>query len=180
MKYVKYLFFSLIVIALLFTGIGFLLPASWTASRSVIIKSPPEAIHAYIENLRKWPEWSPWTQEKDPQLQYIYEGPDTGVGAQQNWTSSKMGKGWLRLVESDPKRGVKFDLFIDMEGSQSNVSGRISYETAGDQTKVTWTDQGNAGGNPYKRWMNILIVAMLEKDMDVGLAKLKALTESGR
>ena len=40
----------------------FLIPATWTVEREVVVDAPPEAIWPWIVDLERWPEWSPWQE----------------------------------------------------------------------------------------------------------------------
>lgn len=156
---------------------GYLIPAKWTVSRSMLIKAPVENIHAYVSNLKKWQEWTPWTTEKDSSLKYNYEGPESGVGAKSLWTSDKMGSGSITIKESDPAKGINYDLFIDMGSMQSNLFGEIAYRPEAEGIEVTWTDRGDSEKNLMKRWMSLFMDSMLGKELTSGLEKLKALVE---
>lgn len=178
MKLVKNI--SIVVGALiaLFIVIGLFLPRTWEVSRSATMAASKDRIYAEVANLHNFTKWSPWNDEKDKTLQYTYSGPEIGVDAQQDWTSEKMGKGWLKIVKADPDTGIVYDLFIDMGSMQSSLTGAIEFESTGDQTTVTWTDRGDSGNNIFKRWMSALFVTkMLGPDLEKGLAKLKAIVE---
>ena len=47
----------------------------------------------------------------------------------------------------------------------------------GKATRVTWTMNGDMGGNPVYRWMGLFMDKMVGPDFDAGLANLKALAE---
>lgn len=178
MKLVKNI--SIVVGALiaLFIVIGLFLPRTWEVSRSLTMAASKHRIYAEVANLHNFTKWSPWTDEKDKTLQYTYSGPEIGVGAQQDWTSEKMGKGWLKVVKADPETGIVYDLFIDMGSMQSSLTGTMDFESTGDQTTVTWTDRGDSGNNIFKRWMSVLFVTrMLGPDLEKGLANLKVIVE---
>jgi hypothetical protein len=61
---------------------------------------------------------------------------------------------------------------------QSTIIGVMEFKEQNGQTTVKWTDQGDSGNNLVKRWMSLLIGKMLGDEMDEGLKKLKAVTES--
>jgi hypothetical protein len=179
MKIIKFLFGLLIVAAIAYFAIGYFLPNDWQVSRTIMIHRSPDVIYPYVANLKKWPEWSPWGKEADPTLEYTYEGSRMGEGSQQNWTSQKMGKGWLRINEADPLTGISYDLYIDMNDMKSQLKGRIAFANIGGaSTQVTWTDFGSADGTILKRWMAQLIRFMLGRQLDEGLLKLKMIVET--
>ncbi|HXW60180.1 MAG TPA: SRPBCC family protein [Myxococcota bacterium] len=171
---------SVIVIALvvaIFVVGGVMLPGSWTVSESIAMSASEDKVFEQVANLRNWQNWSPWTKEKDPTQVYMYEGPEIGAGAKWLWTSEKMGKGYLVIKEADMNSGIKYELFIDMNNSQSTINGAMNFSREDDMLKVSWTDDGDAGNNLVKRWMSLFVKQMLSKEMKAGLEKLKALVE---
>jgi len=175
MKLLQRLFFGLVVFIVLLIGVGFLLPKEWSVERKITIKAPPEQIHLYVSHLAKWQEWTDWTPEQDPTLQYTYEGPEEGVGATQRWTSERMGKGMLRIIRSDPSKGIGYELYFEEEALPT--LGEITYQPNDEGTVVVWKDHGNLGNNPINRYFGIIIEYMLGKQFESGLAKLKQKVE---
>ncbi len=165
------------VLAAVFAVGGMVVPSLWQVNRSTIIAKNPEAIYPHLASLKAWEQWSVWTKAQDPTLVYTYEGPESGVGAKQHWTSEKMGAGWLEITEASPESGIVYTLFIDMGHFQSTIMGKIQLERTGISTKVTWSDHGDAGDNLVKKWMNMIIDPMLGKQLETSLAHLKALIE---
>lgn len=177
MRFIKFLISVIVILAVVFVVGGFVIPAKWTVSRSITVSASPEKIYPYISNFKMWEKWSPWNASMDPTLKYSYSGPKTGVGSKQTWTSEKMGTGWMQFTAADPQTGVSYDLFIDMQGNQSTLHGNISFTPKGQETTVTWTDNGDSGDRFVHRWVGLLIKFMLEKEFDNGLNKLKSLVE---
>lgn len=177
MKALKNILIAVAALAALFIVVGLFLPNTWEVSESVTMSASKGRIYDSVANLSKWLEWSPWNDSKDASLTYTYEGPESGEGAQQNWTSDKMGTGWLKIVKANPETGINYDLFIDMGRFQSKLHGEMVFETVGDQTKVTWIDRGENGNNIIKKWMSLSMKSMLSKDMKLALNNIKAITE---
>jgi hypothetical protein len=151
------------------------LPSKYHVERSVVIAAKADAVHPWVNNLKKWPEWSAWTAAKDPTLVYQYEGPDEGVGAISKWDAKKMGEGSMKLNASEPGKLVKFDLNID-HGKYLSI-GTFTIEPAGDGTKVTWSMDGNVSRNPVDRFLSLLMNPMMGKDFEEGLGNLKKKAE---
>jgi hypothetical protein len=176
MKLLKKILIGLVVLILAVVVVSQFLPSTYHAERSVTIAAKPPAIHPWINDLKKWPEWSPWTAAKDPTLVYAYEGSEQGVGAVSKWDSKKFGDGMMKIVESDPAKGVKFDLSFN-KGKYLSV-GKIAFEPAGESTKVTWSMDGTVGRNPLDRIFSVMMEKMIGPDFDEGLGKLKAKAEA--
>lgn len=179
MRALKILLTVILILGVIFVIGGWLIPSEWRVSRSITIQATPEKIYPYLSNFKQWERWSPWNASKDATLNYTYTGPKQGRGAKQSWTSEKMGAGWMQLTQANPETGVTYDLFIDMHGSQSQLHGKIDLirHANGQSTLVTWTDTGNVGPSFVKRWMSLMIKAMLSRDIGTGLAGLKSISE---
>jgi hypothetical protein len=177
-NFLKWLLIVIGSLAAIFVVVGYMLPSKWTVSREITIAASPETIYEQVANLRNWQAWSPWTKEMDPTQVYTYEGPAEGTGAKWLWTSEKMGKGSLTIVDSEVKKGVAYKLFIDMEGQESHINGYLKYSPATSGQHVVWFDEGDAGDNLAQRWLTLMIKIMLGKEMDAGLQKLKQVAES--
>lgn len=178
MKVIKIASRLALAFVVLFFAIGFFLPSKWEVSRTVLMPANSETIYAYTADLKKWTEWSVWTKKQDPSLEFTYEGPDSGIGAQQNWTSDNMGKGWLKILQANQDTGLAYDLFIDMGSFQSTIHGRMTFESKDNQTLVTWADNGDSGNNILKKWMNLMMDSMLGKELETSLNNLKTLVGS--
>jgi hypothetical protein len=143
----------------------------------VTIHATPKEIYPFVSNFKEWEKWAPWNSHKDATLQYTYQGPRESAGAKQSWKSEKMGSGWMQFTSMNPQTGVAYDIYIDMGRSQSAFQGDLRFAREGDDTRVTWTDQGDSGKNLIKRWMSLVFKSMLGKDFETGLANLKMLVE---
>jgi hypothetical protein len=152
-----------------------LLPRQWRVERSVTIAAAPERIHPFFDDLRRWPEWTPWNKELDPRAKWAYGGPDRGVGARAAWDGPALGKGRMEIVESDPARGLRLDEAIEAE--VVNAHARIEYADAPGGTRVTWTDEGTLPpvvGGLFRG----VIEDTLGEHLTQALAKLKATVEA--
>lgn len=62
MRFVKKIFFGLLVLVAVLAGVAFLLPREVAVSRAITIAAPPEAVFPYINDLKKFNAWSPWAK----------------------------------------------------------------------------------------------------------------------
>lgn len=176
----KKLLVVLIVLVVVLGAIGYVTPKDYQVAKSITIDAPPAAVHAYVGDLQRWPEWTPWA-EHDASLETTYGAKTTGVGAHQSWTSEG-GDGELTLTMSDPAKGIAYDMaFIDEE-ARIPATSAMTYEPAADGgTVVTWTMQGTWDGAVppvMDGWMKILSPMMIGGMFDEGLANLKSRVES--
>jgi len=176
MKFIKNLFVFLIVVVALLAGISQFLPATYRVERSILVQAGADKIHPLINDLSKWPEWSAWTTAMDPTLVYTYEGPAEGVGAVSKWDGKKTGDGMMTITESDPAKGIKFDM--SMEHGKYQSKGWITFAPAGTDTKVIWGFAGDVSRNPIDRWFSVFMEKFVAPDFEKGLTQLKRKVEA--
>ena len=174
MRILKWVVLSLIALIAILLVIGFFLPAEFGMQRSTVVDAPPEVIYEHIVNLRKNEAWSPW-QQMDPTIATTYNDVERGVGASYSWTSENSGAGTYNLVETDPPLHARYEIVFEGQG---DAGGEWILEPAGDGTKVTWTFEGDAGGNPIGRWSGLMIDTFLGQPYELGLASLKREAEA--
>ena len=153
------------------------LPAHVTVNRSVVNNAPDTAVFSYLNTPHNFADWSPWGV-RDPQLAVSYSGPETGKGAQIQWTSKapSVGTGSMEITESNPNRHI--DLAVDFNG----LDGTAYYDVApsGSGSKVTWGLSYDSGTSPLKRWKGLMLDRYLGAEFRDGLGKLKDKVESER
>jgi len=105
-------------------------------------------------------------------MEIAYSGAPSGVGAISTWKHGREG-GKNEIVESDPKVGVTFR--ITMENGFWMI-GRIRFAREGAATRVSWSASGEVG-NPFVRFLPLLMKGMIGGKYEKGLAAIKALVE---
>src|SRR5690349_15026730 len=117
-------------------------PDSFRLERSITVKATPEKIFSYLNNLRKGEKWSPW-EDKDPDMRHTYTGPESGVGATQEWNGNKqVGQGRMTIVESVENEKVVVTLDFIAPFKAHNMA-ELSLKPSGDQTTIiTWAMYG--------------------------------------
>jgi uncharacterized protein YndB with AHSA1/START domain len=177
MRFVRRVGIFFLVIIVLAVGVAFLLPSQYKVERTVVIQAKPEAIYPLVSQLKRWEEWSPWTKELDPTMTQTYSGPEGGTGAVMSWTGERTGSGSMKVTKGDPAHGIAYDL--DFENGGSTSSGVILFEPEADGgTQVRWTNVGDAGLNPVRRYINLMLDKWIGEDFRKGLDKLKQKVEA--
>jgi hypothetical protein len=162
------------VAILIVVGIGAILPRDYQVAREIDIAQPSDVIHPFVNNLERWPEWTPWKKMDETIVTTVGEIKE-GVGATQSWDGDS-GDGRLEVTRSDPTTGVAYDLFFDSDKWECKAS--VDYGPGeGNSTKVTWTMSGSVpipilGGFLAKMMSNQVGVAF-----DYGLKALKELAD---
>ena len=176
MKFLKNLVIFVVVVAAALAIIAQLLPASFRMERSIIVRAGADRIHPWVNDLRRWPEWTVWNTTTDPTIAFTYEGPAEGVGAISKWVSKKSGSGMMTITESDPAKGVKVDLVMGRGGNL--MKGWIIYAPAGTDTKVIWGFSGELNRNPINRWFGYFMEKMAGPEFEKNLMGLKKKVEA--
>jgi hypothetical protein len=140
MSFLKRSFYSLILIILLLLAAGHFLPTQYTIARSIVISAHPEKIHAYVSDLKRWPEWEPWT-EGDPTMVVTLGEKTQGIGASQSW-QGESGNGRLIFTREAETVGIEYDLSFEQGQYRSKAS--LTYQALGQSsTQVEWRISGD-------------------------------------
>jgi hypothetical protein len=164
-------------LVLILAAVALGLPAHVTVSRSVVINAPEHAIYPYLDNLRRFPDWSPWSA-RDPKMKVNFSGPPEGKGAKIEWASEEpsIGAGSMEIIETNPSHSLK------VAANYNGLEGTSSYVLApsGAGSKVTWTFGYDTGSSPFKRWKALMLDGFIGAEYTVGLDNLRARVESDR
>jgi hypothetical protein len=151
-------------------------PDSFTVTRSIAIKAPPDKIFAMIDDLHAWGAWSPY-EKKDPDMKRVFSGAAAGKGAAYAWDGNKnVGAGRMEIVEATPpsKIAIELDFVKPFEGHNM---AEFTMVPQGDNTTVTWRMYGPS---PYvAKVMGTFfdMDKMIGNDFAAGLASLKTVAE---
>jgi uncharacterized protein YndB with AHSA1/START domain len=174
MKFVQWALAMIGAIVLLIVVAGLFIPSTFAVQRSVEINAAPRKIYDLVVEPKKWKDWSVWTR-RDPNMQITYSGPPFGMGAKWAWVSKSEGSGNMEFTRVEPDRAVEYALFFPDFNMRS--TGALRLEPVGNATRVTWTNNGDVGGNPLKHYLAMMMDRMVGPDFDAGLANLKSLAE---
>jgi carbon monoxide dehydrogenase subunit G len=171
----------LLVIALVggaLYGVGrFILPNSLEVTRTAAIERPRASVFAMINDLRIAKEWSPF-YARDPNADYAFSG-DPGPGQTMRWVSTvrEVGRGRMSIVDSAENEEVQAILQM---GDRATLNSRIALRPGSGGTSVAWTVTAECGTgwiNVPCRYMNLILRGMVQRELDSGLTRLKALAE---
>jgi len=175
MALLKWIFRIVVVLAILFVGIAFLLPREVSVARSIEINAPAADIFPHFNNLKATEAWSPWL-DRDPNVQVTYNNVAEGAGASMVWMSDhpQVGNGSQEIVESVENTRVVTDLDF---GPQGTARATFELSEVGGVTNMTWGFVTDTGMNPMARWFGLMMDGFVGADYEQGLANLKALVE---
>ena len=174
MRIVKWALGLLLAAAAVLLAGGAMLSPRFVVMRSVQVNAPPDKIYALLDDPRRWKDWSVWNQ-RDPQMQITYTGPPAGAGAAWQWKSKTQGDGKMTFTAAVSGQRLAYELYFPDFGTTS--AGDLVLGAEGGGTRVTWTMNGDMGGNPLFRWMALFADGMVGEDFEAGLVNLKRLAE---
>lgn len=170
LKILKYL----VGILVLVLAVGFLLPSTYSAERSVTINAPVDKVFPLVANHKEWKRWSVWNQ-RDPNMQMTYSGPEMAAGSKWSWKSKSEGNGGMEFSAVEPNKRVGYILTME---DMTPATGELKFTPVGAATRVSWDINGNAGMNPVFRWFGLFMDKMIGPDFEAGLNNLKKLAEA--
>jgi len=177
MTVLKRVIIGLATLIALVVVIGFLLPRQVHVERSIVINAPQAQLFDALNGFKRFNEFSPWAA-LDPNTQYSYAGPESGVGAQMSWlsTDSKVGSGTNEIIESKKPDLIRTRLTF---GDQPPAEASFRFEPAEAGTRVTWGFSCDLGSNPLARYFGLMFDKWIGGDYEKGLARLKQVMEQG-
>jgi uncharacterized protein YndB with AHSA1/START domain len=165
---------ALVGVVLIYAGSR---PDTLHVARAEFIDAPPERIFPYLNDFRRWPQWSPW-EKLDENMQREYSGPESGVGATYAWDSKKAGVGKMEILKSEAPDHLFIDLKFE-KPMQAHNEVEFVLNPEGGRTLVTWS---MIGPQPYlAKLMSVFMNThkRIGHDFDAGLRNLKAVVERG-
>ena len=173
----KKVLITLVVLLGIFAAFVASRPDDFTVTRSASINASPAKVHAIVNNMRRWNDWSPWAK-RDPQMKTTFKGPESGVGAAQSWEGNKeVGSGKMTITKSVPAQLVDFQLeFFKPFKGVNQVE--FSFKPEGKGTLVSWTMSGKYNFISKAICLFVSMDKMIGGDFENGLAGLKSLAEA--
>ncbi|WP_395377451.1 SRPBCC family protein [Marinicella sp. W31] len=179
MRILKYMILALFFLAAVFFAVGFFfLPSEREVSRSIEIDRPAKMVFKTINSMHTFNAWSPWA-EIDPETQYTFTGPETGIGSKMSWKSvqKQVGSGTQEIIESQPNKMIKTKLYFDGQGDGPSYARLIMNENNG-KTTVDWVFNTDFGDDVIGRYIGTMMDKMLGPQYESGLNNLKTLVEA--
>ncbi|MBX3020254.1 MAG: SRPBCC family protein [Bdellovibrionales bacterium] len=168
--------FAIIAVLVVIGGLAAMQPSEFTITRSATINAAPALVFPMINNLKNWPQWSPYA-EMDPNMKATFEGPDEGEGAIHAWDGEKIGQGKMTITKSTPAEKVEMVLEFKKPMEATNTA-LFTFVPEGTATNVTWSMSGKNSfmGKVFGLFMNI--EKMVGSDFEKGLANIKSKLEA--
>ena len=175
MRVLKLFLYGLVALLVLIVAVGFVLPSKYHVERSLEIKAPAEKVFGLVNDPKQWATWSVWNK-RDPAMKVVYSGEPAGAGAMWKWESKTEGVGEMEFTRSEPPKLLGYRLYFPEFGTVA--TGTFTLVPAGEGTRITWTNDGDMGGNPLKHYLALFMDGMIGPDFEAGLWGLKARAEA--
>jgi Polyketide cyclase / dehydrase and lipid transport len=150
-------------------------PADFSITRSRTVAAPSEVVHAYINDLHKWKEWSPW-EKLDPAMKSELSGAPMGPGAAYYWNGNdKVGEGRMTITDSRAPKSVTIRLEFIKPFAATNMT-QFDLVPSGAGTSVTWSMTGHNNFISKAFCLFMDMDKMVGGDFERGLATLDTVT----
>ena len=134
MKYIKYLFFLLLIAIIALAIYIAVQPNSYEVSRSRSIKAPASLIYNEVIDFKNWEDWNAWVEEK-PDIKLTYPEKTKGIDGAYSWEDEgEIGK--IKTIASNPNTSI----------SQEMQFGKYP------KSDVNWTFIPNKDGSTEVKW----------------------------
>ena len=151
-------------------------PNTFSLSRNMDMKAPPEKIFVHLNDFKNWGAWSPW-EKMDLNLQRNFSGSASGKGAKYAWVGNKkVGEGNMEITRSVPSSNIELNLNFLKPFKASNVT-EFKIMPKGGVTNLNWEMRGPLNLVMKVMHMFMNMDKMVGKDFEAGLANLKAIVE---
>lgn len=176
MKYLVRVYFGAAALILALALAGALMPGEVVVTRRIEIDRPASAVYTLLSNPRAFPEWAPWA-ELDPAAEYAYDGPAYGAGARARWRGEHPGlrRGGQTITKAQPYDRVETALDF---GERGRAAFLYELQPKGGGSEVVWTYRARLGLDVVQRAAAMFWGPELGRELDNGLANLKALAET--
>ena len=171
MKLIKRLLLSVAALIVILILASYFLPQKQHVERSIDISAPAEIIYPHLANPKLFSEWSPWSSI-DPNMKTTYSGAASGEGAGMTWQSDNQSVGTGTWVITKAVENESVEVNMDF-GDQGGATSFFTLEPNGQNTKVIWGFDTDAGMNPIMRYMGLLMDKMVGNEYAKGLVALK-------
>lgn len=166
MRYIKIVFGGLLILFILLTLIGLLMPSSVIVFRSVEINAPADTIRYYTNNIAHWKYW--------------INGADTAYFKQLTSSATDkdskilLGSFTITIISVDTKHITTF-----WEGSSGGkqLNNLELRDNSNGNTVINWSFQQKLKWYPWERLSAMLHDKVFGPSMEVSLVKLKSVCE---
>ena len=168
---------ALLILISLYLLSGWFAKSVYQVQRTFTMQAPPNLVFDQVAVLRNWEHWSPW-KEKDPGVQYRYEGEDGKAGSILSWSGDqeRSGTGQIRIESLTKPYVLNYVLQFAEPYKMQSKGSFVFTQLEADKTAVKWVDEGDIPFlmRPVLMFMDIDV--MLGPDFERGLFKIDSIS----
>ncbi len=155
----------------LFLLVGYLMPGTWAAERSIEIAAPPERVFPLLDTPDAWRQWTQW-----PDSGIVAEGPDRGPGARLAWNDRELGEGSFEIIAAESPTRVTYEVAV--QGGSMRTTGTMRLELIAGGVRLHWLEEGDFGWNPLMGYWARAMERAQGTELEKSLSRLKELAEA--
>jgi len=171
------LLISTVIVAVLFLVVGAILPAERTLTESVETNRRLSIVFDTLNSFKRFKDWNP-VALRDPSINLQFSGPESGVGARIDYTSSVegIGKGSWEIVDSEEDVSVTYKLENPQRGENKRMVITLK-PTGRNNRNVEISQQYSVeyGWNLLGRYAGMYVSRHVGDDVKLGLGKLTSM-----
>ncbi len=168
MKILKLAIISIVVLFLILTGMGLLLPQTVRVTRTINITAPQDTLYNYVGDVNNWGLWMEGINANT-----VHFVPQKGVVKND---ISPDGKQQVYIVKNS--RDTIETIWQNKNGKTMLCVFQLSNNTASNTTKLNWYFEQKLSWYPWQRLPAIASDKIFGPFMEAGLDKLKAIAEN--
>lgn len=153
-------------------------PDTFRYTHSRVIKASPAAVFAELNSPKRAEKWSEWVA-MEPEANYAYDGPESGVGAAVSWEGKKSGTGKMTVIESTPNTLVRYKMeFVKPMEGISTIDYALAPSEGG--TRIDFAMYGD--NNFMGKLMSVFIDCekMIVDNTEKSFAKMETVLNGSR
>jgi len=171
------LLISMMIVAVLFLVVGAVLPSERTLTESVETNRRLSIVFDTLNSFKRFKDWNP-VALRDPSVDLQTSGPEAGVGARLDYTSSVegIGKGSWEIVESEEDVSVTYKLENPQRGENKRMVFTLK-PTGRNNRNVEISQKYDVqyGWNLLGRYAGMYVSRHVGDDVKLGLNKLTSM-----
>ena len=165
---------SLAIVAVLFLLVALVLPSSRHLTEKVETNRKMTIVYDTLNSLRRFRDWNPLVL-RDPRMKLQLSGPDSGVGARMDYSSSnpQLGTGSWEIVATEPNASVTYAIVNPQRGhDKRSVFSLKPTGRAGRNVEITQSYDVDYGWDLLGRYAGLYVSRHVGDDMQLGLERL--------
>ncbi|HEY2346704.1 MAG TPA: polyketide cyclase [Xanthomonadaceae bacterium] len=168
---------AIVLVVVIFVVVGLVLPSHRHVFNKVETSRPLPVVFDMLSGFKRFKDWSP-IHNQDPRAQFNLSGPETGVGAQMDYSSANVlvGSGSWRVVSIEPGESITIDVTNGDYGTDKKMT--FHFKKVGNQkqaVEITQSYDVDYGMSLFGRYAGLYVSRSVGDPMKSGLTNLNNL-----